>query len=47
MLGALVVSAEETIDAQKPSCYTSSLGVKGAFDLNIPGKWTSTDPDAL
>ena len=47
MLGALVASGGGTLETQKSPRYTSSLGVKGSFDLNIPGKWTSIDPDAV
>ncbi len=43
----LLSSAETANDPQSSSRYTHSLGVKGAFDLNLPGKWTSTDPDAV
>lgn len=47
MLGALVASGGGTLETQKSPRYTSSLGVKGSFDLNIPGKWTSIGTDVV
>lgn len=42
------IAAEQNVaHEEKTSKYTCSWGVKGAFDVNIPGKWTSTNPDGL
>lgn len=45
LLSLLSLRAEEAMDSAHS--YHRSIGVKAAFDLNIPGKWTSTDPDAF
>lgn len=41
LLILLSLRAEEAMDSAHS--YHRSIGVKAAFDLNIPGKWTSTD----
>lgn len=46
LMAALSCQAQET-EITTASRYVHSFGIRGTFDLNIPGKWTSTDKNAV
>lgn len=47
LVSVLVSMADEADSVAAPPRYIQSLGVRGTFDVNIPGRWTSTDRNAV